>query len=64
MILQDFQAKYDNEIKKGQFTKAKWQSVKAIGGVEYKKVSQGERHTRGLTKERLMVVAYPKGQYG
>lgn len=41
MLLQDFQTKYENEIKKGQFTKAKWQSIKIIGGVEYKKVSQG-----------------------
>lgn len=41
MLLQDFQNKYANEIKKGQFTKATWQSVKTIGGVEYKKVSQG-----------------------
>lgn len=41
MQLQDFQTKYANEIKKGQFTKATWQSVKAIGGVEYKKVSNG-----------------------
>ena len=41
MLLQNFQTKYDNEIKKGQFTKATWQSVKTIGGVEYKKVSQG-----------------------
>jgi len=41
MLLQDFQNKYNQEIKKGQFTKAKWQSVKVIKGVEYKKVSQG-----------------------
>ena len=41
MLLQDFQNKYANEIKKGQFTKAKWQSVKVINGNEYKKVSQG-----------------------
>ena len=41
MLLQEFQTKYANEIKKGQFTKATWQSVKVIGGVEYKKVSNG-----------------------
>lgn len=41
MLLQDFQNKYANEIKKGQFTKATWQSVKTIKGVEYKKVSKG-----------------------
>ena len=41
MLLQDFQNKYNQEIKKGQFTKAKWQSVKVINGIEYKKVSQG-----------------------
>lgn len=41
MLLQDFQTKYNSEIKKGQFTKATWQSVKNIKGVEYKKVSKG-----------------------
>ena len=41
MLLQDFQTKYNNEIKKGQFTKVTWQSIKTIGGVEYKKVSNG-----------------------
>lgn len=41
MLLQDFQNIYTNEIKKGQFTKATWQSVKMVNGVEYKKVSKG-----------------------
>lgn len=41
MLLQDFQNKYQNEIKKGQFTKATWQSVKTIKGNEYKKISKG-----------------------
>ena len=41
MLLQDFQNKFQNEIKKGQFTKATWQSVSIKNGVEYKKVSKG-----------------------
>lgn len=41
MLLQEFQNKYQNEIKKGQFTKATWQSVKMIKGAEYKKISNG-----------------------
>lgn len=41
MLLKDFQTKYNQEIKKGQFTKATWQSVKTIKGVECKKVSSG-----------------------
>ena len=42
MLLQDFQNKYATEIKKGQFTRAKWQSVKVDKqGNEYKKVSNG-----------------------
>lgn len=42
MLLQDFQNKFATEIKKGQFTKATWQSVKTDKqGNEYKKVSSG-----------------------
>lgn len=42
MLLQDFQNKFATEIKKGQFTKATWQSVKTDKqGNEYKKVSNG-----------------------
>lgn len=42
MLLQNFKNKYENEIKKGQFTSAKWQSVKVDKeGNEYKKVSNG-----------------------
>ena len=41
MTLQDFQNKYSNKIKKGQFTRATWQSVKVVKGIEYKKVSKG-----------------------
>lgn len=41
MLLQEFTNKYANEIKKGQFTKATWQSEKVLKGVAYKKVSQG-----------------------
>ena len=41
MLLQTFQNKCSNEVKKGRFTKATWQSIKVINGDEYKKVSQG-----------------------
>ena len=41
MTLQQFQTTFSTIIKKGQFTKAKWQSAKQVNGVEYKKVSQG-----------------------
>lgn len=40
MLLQDFLNNY-NTIKKGQFTKATWQSVKVIEGIECKKISSG-----------------------
>ena len=40
MKLNEFQTKF-SKITKGQFVKAKWQSVKDIKGIEYKKVSQG-----------------------
>lgn len=41
MTLKNFEAKFNNEIKKGCFISASWQSVKTINGKEYKKVSQG-----------------------
>ena len=42
MELEIFKNKYETEIKKGQFTKAKWQSIKTTKeGTEYKKVSNG-----------------------
>lgn len=41
MLLSQFQSKFASEIKKGQFVKASWQSVKSIDGVEVKKVSEG-----------------------
>ena len=40
MLLQEFQNQFQ-AIKKGQFIKASWQSVKVVNGVEYKKVSNG-----------------------
>ena len=40
MKLNEFKTKFST-IKKGQFVKAKWQSIKEVKGVEYKKVSQG-----------------------
>lgn len=41
MLLQDFQNKFATEIKKGQFTKATWQSIKVVNGIECKKVTHG-----------------------
>ena len=42
MEIEIFTNKYETEIKKGQFTRAKWQSVKTDKeGNEYKKVSNG-----------------------
>lgn len=42
MELKVFTNTYEKEIKKGQFTSAKWQSIsKAKDGNEYKKVSNG-----------------------
>lgn len=40
MNLQEFQNAYA-QAKKGQFTKAKWQNIKVINGIECKKVSNG-----------------------
>ena len=42
MEIEIFTNKYETEIKKGQFTRATWQSVKTTkDGNEYKKVSNG-----------------------
>lgn len=41
MKVKEFQDIYNQEIKKGQYTKAKWQSVKMINGKEFKKISSG-----------------------
>lgn len=42
MKTQELEQMFKNQqLKKGQFTKAKWQSITIKKGVEYKKVSQG-----------------------
>ena len=41
MLVNDFQTKFANEIKKGEFVKASWKSEKVINGDLYEKVSNG-----------------------
>ena len=41
MNINDLQKKITNEIKKGEFVKATWQSVKVKGNDTYKKISKG-----------------------
>ena len=41
MLLNEFQAKFQSEIKKGEFVSASWKSGKVINGDTYEKVSKG-----------------------